>query len=451
MKQSKLISKISNILILCSISLFWSCGTTSKLSRKNSKALEKQILHSPVFSKSFTGFALYDPATKEMLFEADANRYFTPASNTKILTFYTAMKILGDSMPLLHYTIQNDSLIFWGTGNPMLLHPDFEQTDGPISFLKNRPEKLFFSDHNYQDKRFGAGWSWDDYPYYFQPEKAPMPLYGNIVRFKRDSLKIGVEMVHPEFFRDSLIYQPLFYEGTPYIRRTEFGNRFEHNKLALIGSSYERDIPYDYSSKLLCNMLSDTIGQQVRLLNQANFNPTSWQTLRGPLPDTLLQQLMKDSDNFIAEQLILLCSDVLFDTLNTQKALEYAKKNLFEGFPDTLVWRDGSGLSRYNLFTPRTFIRLWERLYCEIPQERLWSLLPGGGKEGTLENWYRAERPYVFGKTGTLSNKHCFSGFIVCESGKTLIFSFMHKDYLTSSAPMKVEMEKVLLWIRNEL
>lgn len=449
MKQFKTINKISNILILCIISLLWSCGTSHYLSRKDAKTLENQIVHSPVFSKSFTGFALYDPSAKKMLLELDAHRYFTPASNTKILSFYTALKILGDSMPLFHYTIQNDSLVFWGSGNPMMLHPDFEQTDAPIQFLKSRSEKLFFSDHNYQDDRFGAGWSWDDYPYYFQPEKAPMPIYGNIVRFKRDSTKIGLEMIHPEFFRDSMMYQPAFYEGSPYIRRTEFGNCFRHNNLAIIGKSYERDIPFDYSSKVLTDLLTDTLGRKVELLNQANYKPTNWQTINGPLPDTLLQQLMKDSDNFIAEQLLLLCSDVLFDTLSTEKVIEYAKEKLFEDFPDTLVWRDGSGLSRYNLFTPRTFIRLWERLYQEIPQERLFDLIPAGGQEGTLENWYKAEQPYVFGKTGTLSNKHCFSGFITCKSGRILIFSFMHKDYITSSAPMKEEMEKILLWIRD--
>lgn len=412
------------------------------------KALEERIAHSPTFSKSFTGFALYDPEAKSMLFEQDAHKYFTPASNTKILTLSTAFQILGDSLPVLHYTVQNDSLIFWGTGNPMLLHPEFEHTDAPIKFLKNRKEKLFFSDHNYQDERFGAGWSWDDYPYYFQPEKAPMPIYGNVIRVQHDSLTLGAD-VHPEFFKDSLIYEPAFYEGSPYIRRVEFGNRFEHNKLALLGKSYEKDLPFDYSSEVLTTLLTDTIGREVQLLNQLGYAPKQWKTIKAPVPDTLYQQLMKDSDNFIAEQLLLLCSDVLFDTLSTEKVIEYAKKNLYQNYPDSLVWCDGSGLSRYNLFTPRTFIRLWEDLYHAIPQEQLFRIIPSGGKEGTLENWYKADEPYIFGKTGTLNNKHCLSGFIICKSGKMLIFSFMHKDYITSSAPMKREMEKVLFWIRE--
>lgn len=412
------------------------------------KGLEQRIVDSPVFSKSFTGFALYDPELKAMLFESDADKYFTPASNTKILTFYTALSILGDSLPTLHYTTLNDTLIFWGTGNPMLLHPDFEQTDDPIKFLKNRPEKLFFSNHNYQDQRFGPGWSWDDYPFYYQPEKAAMPIYGNIVRIKRDSLTVGID-IHPEFFRDSFVYQPGTHEEYPYVRRVEYGNRFDHNKLAVLGPSYERDRPFDYSTDLLVKLLEDTLNKEVELWKQPEFNPTSWQTLSEPLPDTLWQQFMKDSDNFIAEQLLLMCSDVLFDTINTDKVIAYAKDSLFQNFPDSLIWRDGSGLSRYNLFTPRTFVHLWEALYEKVPRQRLFDLLPAGGQSGTIKNWYGAEEPYIFGKTGTLSNKHCLSGYIVCDSGKTLIFSFMHKDYITGTSPIKKEMERVLEWIKG--
>ena len=160
---------------------------------------------------------------------------------------------------------------------------------------------------------------------------------------------------------------------------------------------------------------------------------------------------MKDSDNFIAEQLLLMCADKIFDTLSTEKIIQYAKENLYQNYPDSLVWRDGSGLSRYNLFTPRIFIKLWEDMYNNIPHDRLFSIIPAGGKEGTLENWYQADEPYIFAKSGTLSNKHCLSGYIKCNSGKTLIFSFMHKDYITSSSPMKQEMERVLAWIRENL
>ncbi|MBK8652539.1 MAG: D-alanyl-D-alanine carboxypeptidase [Haliscomenobacter sp.] len=162
---------------------------------------------------------------------------------------------------------------------------------------------------------------------------------------------------------------------------------------------------------------------------------------------------MQESDNYLAEQLLLMCSAKLSDTLNTEAVIEYAKKNLFQGLPpDTLNWADGSGLSRYNLFTPRTIVALLHKLYQEVPQERLFRILATGGKSGTIRSWYGGKaEPYVFAKTGTLANQHCLSGFVKTKKGRTLIFSFMHNNFNGSATPIRTEMQNVLEWIWESL
>ena len=427
----------------------YACSSTRHFSQKEVKNLQKQISQSPVFSKSFTGFALFDPATQEMVFEQDADKYFTPASNTKIFTFYTAIKILGDSLPVLHYYTNKDSMIFWGTANPLFLHPDFE-FDGIVShFLKNRPEKLYFSDHNFPESRFGPNWAWDDYPYSYQAEKSSFPIYGNTAHFKRDSLK-NTFQVFPDIFASKAVFQPAFQQKYPFIKRQEFGNIFEYNKVAISGPSYNRYLPFDYSPEFLSTLLTDTLGRYVVYAKQVHLPKEKVHTLSISTPDTLYQQLMKDSDNFIAEQLLLMCSDKVFGEQNSLRMIRYAKDSLLQSLPDEPQWWDGSGLSRYNLFTPRSIVRLLELIQQEIPEERLFNIFPAGGVSGTIQNWYGgAEEPYVFAKTGTIRNKHCLSGYLKCKSGKTLIFSFMHNNYITASAPLKEEMEVVLGWLKD--
>ena len=117
--------------------------------------------------------------------------------------------------------------------------------------------------------------------------------------------------------------------------------------------------------------------------------------------------------------------------------------------PDDPQWVDGAGLSRYNLFTPRSIVWLWAQLLDKYGPEKLFPLLATGGVNGTIKNYYKAEDAYIYGKTGPLSNNHALSGYLLTKSGKTLIFSFMNNNYPGESYPVKKRMEKILWEVRE--
>lgn len=396
---------------------------------------------------------LYDPATQTTLYSQDSDKYFTPASNTKIFTLYTATQILGDSLPLLNYQVIGDSLFFWGTGNPGFLHPYLPQNNRILSLLKQHEGPLFYSAHNYRDQHFGSGWAWDDYTYAFQAEKSSFPIHGNIVRFSRDSLQSPNSItVSPSYFEQELRSNPAFYEESPFFRRQATSNRFEHNVLALNDSAYQIEKPFISSPSLITQLLSDTLDRPVGLSTLTEAELDAGETLYVPFPDTIYQLLMKDSDNFIAEQLLLMCSNQQLGFLETTALIDKAKEDLFATAPDELLWHDGSGLTRYNMFTPRTVVFVLEKLLNTFDRQWLFSIFPGGGQAGTISKWYgNVEAPYVYAKTGTLRNKHCLSGYLLTDSGRTLIFSFMHNNFPTGSEPLKKEMEKILGWLKREL
>ena len=155
---------------------------------------------------------------------------------------------------------------------------------------------------------------------------------------------------------------------------------------------------------------------------------------------------MLPSDNFVAEQLLLTYADKLGLELSTPKVIAAIQEKYLGELPDKPKWVDGSGLSRGNLFTPRSLIKLLELIYKEVDnRERLFSMLPAGGKTGTLRSAYaKTDTPLVFGKTGRLSGVHNQSGYILTKKGKLLLYSFMNNNYVQPTSEIRKEMVRVM-------
>jgi len=407
--------------------------------------ISKQLAFSESLYQNHIGFVLYDPVTKEQLFEHNSKQYFTPASNTKILTFYAGLMLLGEQTPALQYSERGDSLIFWGTGDPAFLNPNLTTDSVVYDFLSTSTRSLYFSPDNYKDEHFGPGWAWDDYLYSFSAEKSPLPIYGNTVSVEKEEGSKMLSIDIPYFKR-------YFYLNDTVGHRSPIIRNLDNNDIDYTprksSESFSKRWPFKYSNLLLSNLLSDTLHRKVQLVTYEK--PSNAKTIYSVPTDTLYQKMMQDSDNFIAEQLMLVYSSQLGDTLNTQMVIDHMKDQYLYDLPDEVVWRDGSGLSRYNLITPRSIVRLWEKIYSEVQRERLFQLIAVGGKSGTLKNYYQADVPYIYGKTGTLSNNHNLSGFILTKSGRTLIFSYMNNNHIVKASEVKKGMEQLLLSIREK-
>ncbi len=409
----------------------YSCSPVSRV------RMTKALLATEERFKDHTGFVLYDVDKRKTIFDYQGARYFTPASNTKIFTLYASLTILGDSVPALEYVQRNDSLIFWGTGDPSFLYSRVYQDSSVYRFLSGNSSELFFSGSNFHTTHFGNGWAWDDYNAGYSPERSAFPMFGNRVTAVADR---ELRRVSPSYFSSSFMTgEPL--EQAVIVRRLR-ENKFVVHPSRNVSNLREMYVPFLVDSASFSGLLSETLQRYVRPVNIPK--PVGTNTLFSIHTDSLYRVMMQDSDNFIAEQLLLMCANVLSDSLKPEIAIDFMKRRYLQDLPDEPAWVDGSGLSRYNLFTPRSIVRLWEKIADDVPRERLFPLLAAGGVSGTLRNWYRAEHPYIFGKTGSLTNNHCLSGFLVTKKGKVLIFSFMNSNYTESGSAIRRNMEGIL-------
>jgi D-alanyl-D-alanine carboxypeptidase/D-alanyl-D-alanine-endopeptidase (penicillin-binding protein 4) len=384
------------------------------------------------YKNQFTGFLLIDAATKDTLYSSNSTKYFTPASNTKIFTLFTALKLLPDSIPALKYSFTRDTLYIQGTGDPSALHPYLKDSTA-LHFIKNYTNIALYT-NNFRDEKLGPGWSWDDYQYYYSPERSGFPLYGNVLTIENgDTLKAS-----PEYFKDSII--PIMYA----LNRDKNKNRFYFDT----SKKDTLEIPFIVDSNLTKILLERSLQRKIHSTYKMPVD--SIKVLYGLPADTIYKRMMEVSDNFLAEQLLFLASSTLSDTLNSEKARQFVLKNHLSDLKQPPRWVDGSGLSRYNLFTPESIVHVLHKLYLEIPRERLLQFFPTGGVSGTLEDWYSGDtEPYLYAKTGSLSNNHCLSGYLLTKSGKTLIFSFMNNHFMENSSEIKERMQTIFEEIRD--
>lgn len=392
-----------------------------------------------------TGFALYDIAAQKMVFESEADHYFTPASNTKLFTFYAGLKLIPDSIPSLRYLIQGDSLIFWGTGDPSFLQSRLKGLNA-FQFLKSSPKKLFFAPGRYTGEKYGRGWSWDDYNDYYQAEITELPLMDNVLRLSNAE---GTLKAMPPLFTDCLHQDNSVSQQAFTVLRDVDQNSFHYPNQA-IPARYTQEIPYKTSLETTLAILSDTLGKPVGVIN-LKMPPTA-KTIYNLRSDSVFKAMLLPSDNFIAEQLLLVYADQMGQqVLNSRQVIADLLKNELADLPDAPRWVDGSGLSRGNLFTPRTFVKLLEKIYKTVNNpEKLYAMLPAGGMRGTLKNAYpKTDQPFVFGKTGTLSNNHNQSGYVITKKGKTYIYSFMNNNFVIPVADVRQEMARVMTYIHD--
>ncbi|RZL51056.1 MAG: peptidase S13 [Pedobacter sp.] len=423
------------------LAIFSACAPNKIIAKK----VTKEFKNSVVIDQYHVGFALFDMENKEMIYQKDADKYFTPASNTKLFTFYGGLKMTPDSIPSLRYIEQGDSLIFWGTGDPSFLHTQLKGIKA-FNLLKTTSKKLFYAPGRYTGNFYGNGWQWDDYNEYYQAEMNDLPLFDNMVLV---NAKIEGKMdVLPAKFASCFKRDSLSTSKTFKVTRDFNLNNFNYPS-ALIPAKYAQQIPYKVSATTTIDLLADTLKKEIGLINMKM--PKDAKTIYNLKSDTVFKYMMLPSDNFMAEQLLLVYGNKLGPDLNTAKVIDYINTNYLSALPDKPKWVDGSGLSRGNLFTPRDMVKLLALIYEEVNnKERLFSMLPAGGKTGTLKNAYpKTDQPFVYGKTGSLSNNHNQSGYVVTKKGKTFIFSFMNNSFVLPTADVRKEMVRIITFIHD--
>ncbi len=439
---------------------------------------EKLVQSVPV-DKGEWGLLVVDSASGEMLYEKNADKYFVPASNMKLLTTALALDTLGTDYRF-RTTIETNGalsadgklsgdLILVGRGDPNLSNRKFpfdtkEEFDGP-------PEKALVEladavvargvrevsgdvvgdDSYFPRERYPDGWEIDDMVWEYGAAISAIVVNDNTVTLTLtpgektgESVQAVMEPPEQEFVVKNEVTTVGAKEkadlrltrepgaGTVVVSGT-LPARTSPRKLVLAIQE-----PAEHAAALLSRLLAAR-GVKVDGKARAQHEPDAAETARTVLAEHLSVRLgdgvklvNKISQNLHTEVLLRasarqsgLWSDPE-DLLKFPKAF-YAKVGIRE---DDVVQTDGSGLSRQELVTPRAFVTLLQYAEKQAWFAAYYASLPVAGVDGTLNERMKesAIAGRIHAKTGSVSHVRTLSGFAETPGGRRLIFSFLSNN-----------------------
>ena len=445
---------MNKLLVVIACSLLVACstqrGTQKSVDNAIAKSADRLLFKDSTIANAHIGISIYDPATGNYLYDYQGNKYFVPASNTKIFSCYAALKYLGDSVPGIGYLKIGDTVYLVPAGDPTFLHKDYS-SQPVIDFLKKQTLPMVLVGEYWKDAALGFGWTWDDYNSSYMAERSPLPVYGNVIRFVQTESDEGpVVFTEPEI-NWKLNFNPDPSTKTFSVRRERGENIFRvttgNEKLR------EQEVPFVTNGlQSAVELLKDTV-QKVLIAENlpAAYALTSLvpKTVYSRPLDSLLRPMMHRSDNFFAEQVVLMASYQKLHVMDDGRMMDTILNTDLKGLPQRPRWVDGSGLSRYNLFTPQDFVWILDKMQKEFSFERLKGIFPTGG-QGTIRDYYKADSGRIFAKTGTLSGHLALSGYMITRSNKMLIFSVIVNNHNGSGPAIRRKVEQFLQGIRSD-
>jgi len=424
---------------LCFFSLLVSIGflhAQKKLNRKFNRSIALET----VFKGAQVSIGVFDLQEKKEVVSIQSDKNILPASTIKLVTFLGAFQTFGFKLPLFHYKKQDGRFYFWSSGYPLLAHPNYANGEA-FAFLKKQKDSLFYISRPMTSPVLGSGWAWDDVSYAFSAKKSSFPFHGNVVQ------------IISSLDTDSLGFSPPRFEQTiPYTKKQEYYELLANDQIRSL-SRIKADtlyIPFTPSDSLFVQLAQDGIATPIYIESKQEIPLEGNKTLT-TTKTTLYKALLRDSDNLVAESLILMLSGTAQWELNTQKGLEMLyqqNKTLKSQFQQV----DGSGLSRYSLACPRGLLETLDKIYETIGSRNIKTLFPQANSEGTLIRYAPQQNlDFVYAKSGSLRNNHVLAGYIFSKINKPYAFVVSVNNYMGDKKAIQAAIGAKLSFLHRKL
>ena len=423
-----------------------------------------EILKSPQLKQTKVGIKIVSLKSKEVIFEQDSEKLFTPASNLKIITALAALKTIRPEYKfkteVLTDKISNADTVnnVWlkGSGDPSLTFADLNKLAFNISRKIKKINGDIIADASYFDNiPLGQGWLWDDgisdysapvsalninsncidifinagpksgdkITAYTVPDTQYANLITNAVTSDKEDITISRES---EKYSDKYLL-----DGEIPLNSKDEKNTCSVSRPSLYAITLFKELLQVYGVKVAGSLKDSKSPSDAVVLEKYESKPLT----------SVINYFLKNSDNLSGEALLkALGASVKNPPGSSAKGVEVEMSILRQAGVEDNTYRivDGSGLSRYNLISPSILVKLLEYAYnnFDIYPEFI-SALPTAGVDGTLRGRMKGNNTQrkVRAKTGTMSGVSCISGYLTTANDDILAVSIMMNGYIGPSSP----------------
>ena len=398
-----------------------------------------------ILSQHYMGLHFRSLKDGHEIYNLNSDKLFIPASNIKLLTYFTCLNILSDSIISFKYISTPDELRIVPNADPSFLNLELDTVQLGIELINEASKKIVvYNNPKNNYTHYGSGWAWDDNPYSFQTPLSYFPVYGNNVTFSNSSDKLIGINVTPRYFNKSIIKSE---DNKSFISRANDDNVYTIN-YSKKPTEFKIKKPFLPTDQLIINLLSDTIASVIDI-KKDSISSLGWTEVKSLPADSLYKIMLLKSDNFISEQLLLMCSNQQLGYMSSKDIIEFTLDSIMTLNQESIKWVDGSGLSRYNLVSPSTFVNVLENLYRKVPFDKLKKMLPSAKPSDSLPQMFKGNGDWIYAKTGTLSNTFCLSGYIITDRRNIIAFSFLNNHFTTQRKDVQQSIKKTLLFVKR--
>jgi D-alanyl-D-alanine carboxypeptidase/D-alanyl-D-alanine-endopeptidase (penicillin-binding protein 4) len=466
--------------------------------------VDQLLAQSPAALSAFWGIRIVDLSSGRTLYERNAGHFFVPASNAKLFTTALALTRLGPDFTFETRVVADQPpdaagriagpLRLVGGGDPNLSARTIPYAPGPVtgnplaaleelaSQVAARGVRLIDGDIVGDDtwyvwQPYAAGWSVDD-P--LSDDGAPISALTIGDNTFNLNVRPGSNAGDPA---ELALNPPVEYYGIDNRVRTVVAAGDRRIRIERVPGSLDLHIwgtiplgnkgqdlllgiedPALFAAKAFRQILEEHGISVTGTAVAHHLYPDRLASLTeapAPPPDPVIELARHTSAPLVED---LRITDKVSQNLHAEMALRAvarARRNVggfeagreemraflgeigVEGGAYNLV--DGSGLSRLDLVTPAAVVKLLEHMYRSPARENWISLLPVGGRDGTLATRFAGNpaAARIHAKTGSLSHVSALSGYAERTGGRWVAFSILVNNYNGPTGDIRAVMDRL--------